>query len=129
MFSFVSLLSSRRFSYTGCICGYIYGSQSSLLDDQLVRIEIAFIENSIRGTSLFVRALWQMLLNIEAKNKDVKDIELLVSRASSYNQRLYAKFAKPVSNFIDLDGHTMDVYRCTYEVLYKYAFRPNREKK
>ncbi|TDF97059.1 hypothetical protein [Paenibacillus piri] len=86
------VISEESYQMVGA-AGFGYGTGPGDYEDRhICQIEVAFVEEGLRRTSLFVKGLHALVNAIKAGNPDVRQVQFWASAAEERLERLFARF-------------------------------------
>ncbi|NOV01067.1 hypothetical protein [Paenibacillus planticolens] len=87
------ILSEEPYEFVGAV-GVVYGTGANDYEDRhICQIEIAFIREQFRRTSLFLRGLEALIRMIKASNSDVEQIQFWASADNEELERLVSRWS------------------------------------
>lgn len=106
--------------------GFGYGTGPGDYEDRhICQIEVAFIKERVRHTSLFVQGLRALVQAIKAENPDVRQVQFWASATEQDQERLFAKLlALPGSTKTVKDN--LALYTMPFHELEAYCNRLRR---
>lgn len=106
--------------------GYIYGTGKGNYEDRhIVQIQLVFLLEKYRKTSLFIKGLQFLLQSIDQLNREVQELRFLAPAADDL-RRLLAKMADRTASHATEYG-PIDEYRASFLAWRTYASKFRRE--